>query len=71
MSTNEYAPVVTEADEAIDFRQVCALLGLRCKTSHTALNYARRGQIRAIRLSARTIRYSKRSVLELLAGGPS
>ena len=58
-------------DEAIDFREVYRLLGLHSVTAHTALNYARRGQIRAVRLSARCIRYSRKSVLDLIAGRTS
>jgi hypothetical protein len=56
------------ADEAIGFREVYRLLNLRCRTGHTALSYARRGMIRGIRLNARTMRYSRRSVMELIAG---
>ncbi len=74
MKTNSSAalpgetPAVYPADEAIGFREVYALLGLKCKTGHTALNFARAGKIRAIRINARTIRYSKNSVLALIAG---
>ena len=61
-------PPAISPDEAIDFRRVYELLGLRCKTAHTALSYARKGLIRAIRINARTIRYSKRSVVALIDG---
>ena len=55
-------------DKLIDFRQVCELVGSRCKTGHTARVLAARGQIRAVRLNERVIRYSEQSVLDLIAG---
>lgn len=54
------------ADKLIDFRAVNALLGLRCRTSHTARALARRGQIRAVRLNERVVRYSLASVVALV-----
>lgn len=58
-----------DAPEAIDFREVYRLLSLRCRTGHTARSLARRGLIRRIDLTPRTVRYSRASVLELIAGG--
>lgn len=61
-------PSQTAEDQLIDFRQVYALIGSACKTGHTARALARRGQIRAVRLSDRALRYSLQSVLALVAG---
>lgn len=55
-------------DRLIDFREVGQLVGLRCKTSHTARALAKRGQIREVYINDRTIRYSENSVLDLIAG---
>jgi hypothetical protein len=63
--TNQ-SPLAT--DRLIDFREVGQLIGLRCKTSHTARSLADRGQIRAVYINDRTIRYSANSVLDLVAG---
>jgi hypothetical protein len=56
------------ADRGLTFREVSALLGSKCKTAHTALAYAKRGKIRRIDITARTVRYSEASVLALIAG---
>ena len=63
--TNQ-SPLAT--DRLIDFREVGQLVGFRCKTSHTARSLAERGQIRAVYINDRTIRYSENSVLDLVAG---
>lgn len=55
-------------DRLICFREVGQLLGLRCKTSHTARSLAERGLIRAVYINDRTIRYSANSVLDVVAG---
>ena len=60
--------LITNPDRLIDFRQVNALTASRCKTSHTARALAERGQIKAVRLNERVVRYSLRSVLDLVAG---
>ena len=60
------SPLAT--DRLIDFREVGQLVGLRCKTSHTARSLADRGQIRAVYINDRTIRYSANSVIALVAG---
>lgn len=57
------------ADKLIDFRAVNSLLGLRCRTSHTARAMAHRGQIRAVSLNGRVMRYSLASVMELVLAG--
>jgi predicted DNA-binding transcriptional regulator AlpA len=61
------APAVT-ADRLITAREVTTLLGLKCRTAHTALSYARRGLIRAVRLNARVVRFSEASVRALIEG---
>ena len=53
-------------DRGLTFREVYELVGLRCKTSHTARSMAKRGQIRAIQLNGRVTRYSLTSVMQLL-----
>ena len=56
----------TIQERALTFREVNEFLGLRCKTSHTVRNMARRGQIRAIQINGRVMRYSLASVRNLL-----
>ncbi len=56
------------ADKLVDFREVNQRLGLRCKTAHTVLEYARRGLIEQVRLSPRTFRYTLSSVQRLAKG---
>ena len=56
-------------DRLIDFREVYHHLGLRSKTAHTALEYARRGLLEQVRLSPRTFRYTLSSVQRLAKGG--
>lgn len=55
-------------DRLVDFRRVGELLGLRCKTGSTARALAARGQIRAVYLNSRVVRYSESSVLDLING---
>lgn len=62
------ASSVAPADRLLHFREVNALLGSRCKTGHSARAHAARGQIRAVRLNDRVVRYSEQSVRELIAG---
>lgn len=56
------------ANRLIDFREVNRLTGSTCKTGHTARALARRGQIVAVRLNERVIRYRLDSVLALVRG---
>jgi len=56
------------ADRLIDFRTVADLVGSRCKSAHCALRLAAKGQIRAVRINARTVRYSENSVNALISG---
>jgi len=56
------------SDRLIDFRQVNELTGSRCSTAHNARALAKRGQIKSVRLNERVIRYSERSVLDLVNG---
>lgn len=67
MNTSTITPTAP-ADRLLNFREVHALLGYGCKTSHTALNLAKAGKIRAVRLNGRVIRYSENSVRDLIAG---
>lgn len=57
-----------QTDRLLNFRQVAALTGSACKTGHHARALAARGQIRAVRINERVIRYSEQSVLALIAG---
>jgi hypothetical protein len=68
--TNDYSTAQKNppADKLIGFREVNDLLGMECKTGHTARAFAARGQIRAVRVNSRVVRYSLSSVLELVAG---
>ena len=56
------------ADKLVDFREVNQRLGLRCKTAHTVLKYARLGLLEQVRLSSRTFRYRLSSVQRLANG---
>lgn len=59
---------IDTADRLIDFREVYGLIGSNCRTSHTARALAARGQIKAVRINERVLRYSLHSVLELVNG---
>lgn len=63
---NNTMNVSENQERGLTFREVYQLVGLRCKTSHTARNMAKRGQIRAIQLNGRVTRYSLTSVRQLL-----
>jgi predicted DNA-binding transcriptional regulator AlpA len=60
---------LTPQERLLTFRQVIALLGYHSNTSHTIRRLARRGQLKAVRLNERVIRYSESSVRALIAGG--
>lgn len=62
------ALATAQADRLITAADVMALLGLKCRTAHTALNLARRGKIKAVKINERVIRYSEASVRALVAG---
>jgi hypothetical protein len=68
MMNTKKADTSPVADCLLDFRAVHALTGSKCKTGHTARSLAARGLIRAVRLNERVIRYSRNSVLALVAG---
>ena len=68
MNTNLNSDTIIE-DTLVDFREAQRMLGSRCKTSHYALSLARRGLIRAVRLNERSVKFSRRSILELIARG--
>jgi len=61
--------VFPPADRLVGFREVNAIVGSACKTSHTARSLASRGLIRAVRLNERVVRYSEQSVFALIARG--
>ena len=44
------------------------MLGFNCKTSHTARNLAKRGQITAVHINERTVRFTESSVRNLVSG---
>jgi len=57
-----------QGDRLLHYKAVATLTGSDCKTGHHARELARRGQIRAVRINERVIRYSEQSVLALVAG---
>ena len=65
---NPSLPQAPHADQLIGFREVNALVGSACKTSHTARALARRGLIRAVRVNERVVRFSKASVFAFING---
>lgn len=69
-STNQapVTPAPLVEDRLIDFRRVNELVGSRSRTAHTARALARRGQIEAVRLNARVVRFRESSVLRLVRG---
>ena len=69
MKTNT-PPKVREinADRLLTFREVNEALGFNCKTSHTARNLAKRGQITAVHINERTVRFTEASVRNLISG---
>ena len=58
----------TASDRLLNFREVNQRLGLRCQTSHTARAFAARGQIKAVRINPRVLRYTESSVNRLVSG---
>jgi len=58
----------TAPDKLLTFRQVGERLGLACKTSHSARAFAARGQIVAVRINERVVRFTESSVAALIAG---
>jgi predicted DNA-binding transcriptional regulator AlpA len=56
------------ADRLLTFREVNEALGFNCKTSHTARNLAKRGQITAVHINERTVRFTESSVRNLVSG---
>ncbi len=67
-TNNEKNSTATPMGSLLTFRQVHALIGSTCRTGHTARQLAARGQLVAIRLNERVVRYTEASVRELLAG---
>ena len=55
-------------DRLLTFREVNEALGFNCKTSHTARNLAKRGQITAVHINERTVRFTESSVRNLVSG---
>lgn len=64
----DHTAPATTADRLITAQEVTTLLGLKCRTAHTALNYARRGLIRAVHINSRVVRFSEASVRALIEG---
>ncbi len=65
---NEATPATAQADRLLTAQEVMQRLGLKCRTSHTALSLARRGSIKAVRINQRVVRYTESSVSALVAG---
>jgi predicted DNA-binding transcriptional regulator AlpA len=63
--------ITAPADRLLPFRNVARMLGLADNTSHTIRAMAKRGQLKEVRLNGRLIRYSERSVLDLIQGKAS
>tara|TARA_R110000822_G_scaffold163776_3_gene304020 strand:- start:268 stop:726 length:459 start_codon:yes stop_codon:yes gene_type:complete len=59
---------LVKTNRLLTFREVNAMIGSVCKTSHPALGLARKGLIECVRINERTIRFSESSVLKLVAG---
>ena len=57
-----------QADRLLTAQDVMQRLGLKCKTSHTALILASRGSIVAVRINQRVVRFTESSVNALIAG---
>lgn len=55
-------------DRLLTFREVNEALGFNCKTSHTVRNLAKRGQITAVHINKRTVRFTESSVRNLVSG---
>jgi len=65
---NEAPTATPQGDRLLTFREVNRLIGSACKTSHAARTLAARGQIKAIRINERLMRFSEASVRDLIAG---
>jgi len=61
-------PATAHADRLLTYQEVNSAIGSRCRTGHTARNLARRGLIRQVKINERVIRYSERSVRDLVEG---
>jgi excinuclease UvrABC nuclease subunit len=57
-----------KSNRLLTFREVNAMIGSICKTSHPALNLARKGLIESVRINERTIRFNEASVHKFVAG---
>lgn len=58
-----------KVDRLLTREQANALLGLKGKTSHTLRAMAARGQIEAVRLNGRVLRFRESSIIRLVSGG--
>jgi hypothetical protein len=67
-ATGQKEAPTAQADRLLTFREVHALTGSLCKTGHYARKLAARGQIKAVRLNERVMRYSEASVRALIEG---
>lgn len=52
-----------DENDAITDKEVYTILGLKCRSGHTARRLADDGKIRQFRYGPRTLRYSRSSVL--------
>lgn len=55
-------------DRLLTASEVHARLGLRCKTSHSALRLAKAGKLEAVRLGLRVVRFRESSLDRLIRG---
>lgn len=55
-------------DRLLDRIETNRLLGLKGNTTHTLRSMAARGQLEAVRLNARVLRFRESSVLRLIEG---
>jgi hypothetical protein len=67
-AANEATPATAYTDRLLTYQEVNSAIGSKCRTSHTARNLVRRGLIRQVRINERVIRYSERSVRDLVEG---
>ncbi len=59
----------TTGDRLLTREQANEMLGLKAKTSHTLRAMAARGQIEAVRLNGRVLRFRESSIRQLIEKG--
>lgn len=65
-TTQSASPLASAPDRLVDHRRFNELLGLRCRTSHTARKYAHQGLIRGVHINSRVVRFSEQSIFALI-----